>query len=749
MCRLRVCLSLLVALSLLLLAAACGGGSTNSNSGSNGGGSGGGGGTGGGGGGGSTAPTITSFAVSPTVAAPGQFVNFSWATTNATAFTVTPNITQEDQGSLPLSATAYSYNTNGLTKTTTFQATATSGTTNSKPMSTTLTVVPLTLSASPTMIQAGQSVTLTYGGPNNGSTWSLVTVGNNNPTQLPAPSSCNGNTCTATYQTPPLSANTTFQVVAAGKAGGQAYSPQVMITVGNPTTVMLTANPTTVPPGGQTTLTWTSSNASSVAITCSPSCNPPIGQVQLNGSTTQNPQQTTTYTATATSIYPGSPPVIATATVTVSTGGIGNLNHIIYMVQENRSFDNYFGVLAQYRVNHQPPIQGAQLSDVDDLHTLPSNYQICNPKGDCFAPFHARTECIENLSPSWDETHYDMDLVGDDWLNLTQNSQFLMDRFLWTTLSGGSGDKYDPTHSRPLGYYDQTDLPYYYELATQFTTDDEWRSPMPANTIPNRMYLFAATSYGHAFPPGSNDPAWQRPTFFRALQNAGITWRYYYQDNSVFLANWADWNDPQIQANVRNIQEYYNILASPNADQELPQVIFIERASATGFDEHPENNVQTGAVRAENAINALMASTAWPDSAFILTWDEGGGLFDHVGPIIVTPPGDFLEPTDLTPKDQTGEFNVTGFRVPVVVVSPWSKKQTVVHLQTDYTSILKLIETRFNIPPLTQRDATTQDMTDPNNGFFDFTSPQMLTPPALPTQPTNGTCSYQLEGSPQ
>ena len=754
MSRLRVCLSLLFALSLLLIAAGCGGGSTNSNSSSNsGGGTGGTGGTGTGGGGtggNSNAPTISNFAASPTLVAPGQFVNFSWATSNATSFTVTPSIIQDEGGTLPLNATAYSYNTNGLTQTTTFQATASSGSTNSKPMSATLTVVPLTLSASSTMIEAGQSVVLTYGGPNNGSTWSLVTVGNNNPTPLPAPSSCNGNTCTATYQTPPLSANTTFQVVAAGTAGGQAYSPQVTVTVGNPTTVTLTANPATVPPGGQVTLTWTSTSASAVAITCSPSCTPAIGQVGLNGSTGQNPTQTTTYTATATSIYPGAPPVIATATVTVSTGGIGNLNHIIFMVQENRAFDNYFGVLAQYRVNHQPPIQGAQLSDVDDLHTLPSGYQICNPQKGCFAPFHARTECIENLSPSWDETHYDMDLVGDDWLNLTQNSQFLMDKFLWTTLSGGTGDQYDPTHSRPLGYYDQTDLPYYYELATQFTTDDEWRSPIPANTIPNRMYLFSATSYGHAFPPSSpSDPAWQRPTIFRALQNAGINWRYYYQDNSVFLANWADWNDPQIQANVRNIQEYYNILASPNADQELPQVIFIERASSTGYDEHPGNNVQTGAVRAANAINALMASTAWPDSAFILTWDEGGGLFDHVGPIMVTPPGDFLEPTDLGPKDQTGEFNVTGFRVPVVVVSPWSKKQTVVHLQTDYTSILKLIETRFNVPPLTQRDATTQDMADPTNGFFDFSSPQLLTPPTLPTQPTNGTCNYQLEGSPQ
>jgi phospholipase C len=728
----------------LLIAAGCGGGTTNSDPGNSNSGTGG---TGGTSGSTTPAPAITGFAVTPTLVAPGEFVNFSWATSNATSISVTPAINQDEQ-TLPLQATAFSYNTNGLSQSTTFTATAssTSSTAQSPPMSATLTIVPVALQASATSIEAGTAVTLTYTGPNNGSSWSLITVGNNTPTQLPMPS-CSGNTCNGSYTTSPLSATTTFQVeVSAGSsgAGGQAVSNSVTITVGNPTTVTLTANPTTVAPGGAVTLSWTSTNATAITIT------PGVGSVTpvSAGSVVVNPSQTTTYTATATSIYPNSPPVTASATVTVSTGGISNLKHIIWMVQENRAFDNYFGVLAQYRVNHQPPIQGAQLSDVNDLHTLPSGYEIYNPQGQGFAPFHARTECIENLSPSWDETHYDMDLVGDDWMNLTDNSQYLMDKFLWTTLSGGTGDQYDPTHSRPLGYYDQTDLPYYYELATQFAASDTWHSPIPANTIPNRMYLFAATSYGHAFPPNNqNDPAWQRETIFRALQNAGVSWRYYYQDNSVFLSQWADWNDPGIQANVRNISEYYNILQSPSADQDLPEVVFIERASSTGYDEHPGNNVQTGAVRAENAINALLSSTAWPDSVFILTWDEGGGVFDHVGPILATPPDD-LPPQDLGPHDTQGLFNVTGFRVPVIVVSPWVKAHTVVHLPTDSTSILKLIETRFSVPALTQRDATTGDMTDPTNGFFDFSSPQMLTVPSLPTQPTNGTCNFQLEGSP-
>jgi phospholipase C len=680
--------------------------------------------------------------MAPSVTGPGQFLNFAWATTNATSFTVMPIIAGDDQA-LPVNSTGF-VDTSAPVTSTTFQATATNSTGNSAPASVSVTVVPLTLTASALQIPAGSTVVLTYGGPNNGSTWTLTTIGSNSPITLPAPS-CTGNTCTGTYTTTALNTNTTFQVTANGPVGGQAFSPQVLITVEQPTTVTLAANPTVIQSGGTATLSWTTTNAATISI--DHGVGNDLTPVNM-GSVNVRPTQTTTYTATATSIYPGTPPVTATATVTVSTNGVSNLNHIIYMVQENRAFDNYFGVLAQYRVNHQPPIQGAQLSDVNDLHTLPSGYTIMNPQGQSFGPFHARTECIENLSPSWDETHYDMDLVGNDWMNLSPSSQYLMDRFLDTTLSGGTGDQYDPTHTRPLGYYDQTDLPFYYELATQFTTSDTWYSPIPANTVPNRMYLFAGTSYGHGYPPlDPNDPAWARPTFFRALTAAGITWRYYYQDNSVFLANWADWNDPQIQGNVRNIQEYYNILASPSADTDLPQVIFIERASSTGLDEHPDNNVQTGAADVQNIINALFNSAAWPDSAFILTYDEGGGLFDHVGPILVPEPDD-IQPTDLQGHTQ-GLFNVTGFRVPVVVISPWSKPHTVSHLQTDYTAILKLVETRWpQVLPLSARDAGAGDMTDPNNGFFDFTSPQMLTVPQLPVQPTNGTCNPQLEGHP-
>ncbi len=693
-------------------------------------------------GGSGPSPSVSSFSVSPALAAPGQFVNFSWAAANASAFVITPEITQDDQ-TLPLTATAYSYNTNGLEQTTTFTAIAGSGAALSAPMTTSLIIVPVGLSASSTTIPAGQSVTLSYSGPNNNSTWELHSSNSDNP--IPLAPSCIGHTCRGIYHSGPLAATTRFSVSLTGPVptGGQAFSRNLIVTVQRPTTLAFKAESPVAQAGGALTLSWTTTNASSITIDHG------IGQLQPPGAGTYccvHPTKTTTYTATATPIYPGAPPVTATTTVTVSAGDITNLNHIIFLLQENRSFDNYLGNLAEYRVNHNPPIQGAKLSDVNDLHTLASDYQICNANNLCFGPFHARTECTENLSPAWTEAHIDMDLVGNDWLNLTQNSTFEMDKFLDVDYADWWGN-YDPQHTRPLGYYDQTDLPFYYELATQFTTDDYWYSPVTTYTVPNRMYLFSGTSYGHAFAPtNQNDPAWQRPTIFRALTNAGIKWRYYYQDNSVFLAQWADWNDPNIQDNVRNIQEYYNDLASPNADQLLPQVVFIERATATGFDEHPLNNVQTGAASVSNMLSALFTSAAWPDSAFILSYDEGGGLFDHVPPILVTPPDNLTSPTDLKQGDPPGLFNVTGFRVPVVVVSPWSKPQTVIHLKTDYTSILKLIEERYNVPPLTQRDATTQDMADPANGFFDFSFPHLLHVPALPTQPTNGVCDQSQDG---
>jgi phospholipase C len=168
----------------------------------------------------------------------------------------------------------------------------------------------------------------------------------------------------------------------------------------------------------------------------------------------------------------------------------------------------------------------------------------------------------------------------------------------------------------------------------------------------------------------------------------------------------------------------------------------------SGRDEHPSSgtNAQTGAAYAESLINPLMTSPSWKDSVFLLTYDEPGGLYDHVPPVAAVNP-DGIAPVDLQPNDicTTGsgancDFNYTGFRVPLLVISPFTKKNYVSHTAADYTAILKFIETRFKVPSLTQRDAAQMDMTE----FFDFGNPAWATPPTPPAQATGGTCNAQV-----
>ena len=395
-------------------------------------------------------------------------------------------------------------------------------------------------------------------------------------------------------------------------------------------------------------------------------------------------------------------------------GDLSNIKHIFFMLQENRSLDNYFGKMPDYR---------AARGFTGDFDGLPANVSLPSYKtGKLVSPFHFQTVCHENLSPGWNESHYDLD--GGK-----------MDRFMKTT--GSVPSTIDPEGTRAMGYYDWTDLPYYYELAFQFGTSDRFFSPVLAPTIPNRMYMFTGTSFGYVRPVTAPSGGFTQKTIFEALDDAGVSWRYYYQDNSVFLAQFSIWSKDQ--GKVRSISSYYTDIQSPST---LPSVIFIERASDSGLDEHPTKNVQKGAARVKQIIDALMASPTWDSSAFIWTMDEAGGLYDHVNPPSVVKP-DGIEPI-LKSTDIKAEFNQEGMRIPLIVASPWSKPHYVSHTNMDLTSILKLIEVRFNVPSLTARDANAPDMTE----FFDFTNPHFMTPPPLPAQPTSGTCSYSLEKAP-
>ena len=391
--------------------------------------------------------------------------------------------------------------------------------------------------------------------------------------------------------------------------------------------------------------------------------------------------------------------------------GLSNLQHIIYLVQENRSFDSYLGRLGQYRVNQK------YSNNVDGV---PLGATLFANNGIAVHPFHSQTVCTEGLTPSWTESHTDV-------------NGGLMNKFLQT----GIASNIDPYNTRALGYYDWNDLPYLYSLAFNFGTSDRFFSPLLANTLPNRMYLFAGTSFGHIFGDHSPTGGWSQPTIFDQLGQAGVSWRYYYQDNSTYLTQWAGYYSLHESSNVKPISQYYSDLQQST----LPSVVFIERASSIGLDEHPGQNIQNGAATVAKIINALIGSTSWSSSAFILTFDEGGGLYDHVVPATV------MKPDNIAPKIPSGtppgDFAHTGFRIPIVVVSPWAKPHYVSHTWRDLTSILRLIETRFNVPALTARDASADNMME----FFDFSAPMSSLPTLLPPA-TGGTCDWNKEKAP-
>jgi phospholipase C len=419
-------------------------------------------------------------------------------------------------------------------------------------------------------------------------------------------------------------------------------------------------------------------------------------------------------------------------------GSITSVNHIIFMAQENRSFDTYFGQLPSYwKANGYPAQQ---------IEGLPAG--AFNPSFDgtsSISAFHLATQCTENLSPSWNESHQDWNRYSPT------SSQATLDGFVFNAAKFAMNNGLTDTAGiRAMGYYDDRDLNYYYFMASNFGTSDHWFSPAMDRTQVNRMYLLAATSQGYAYPIGTNasDTApLTAPTIFDALQKAGVSWKIYQVDSSpTYLTMFQPYAPPaQLPSNVVPIAQFFTDVRNGT----LPAVAMIEGGYDTGLDEHPDNNVQQGAAYVESLISGpkgLMNSVSWKDSVFILTYDEAGGLYDHVPPLATVNP-DGMAPKDLQPGDicaakggSNCDFNYSGFRVPLIVISPFAKKNYVSHTPADYTAILKFIEKRFlNGTSLTRRDAAQIDMTE----FFDFQGVPWATAPTPPVQATNGACNAQ------
>lgn len=442
------------------------------------------------------------------------------------------------------------------------------------------------------------------------------------------------------------------------------------------------------------------------------------------------------------------------------------IKHIIVMLQENRSFDHYFGHLPDYwKANNFP--QAAKTFNGE-----PSNASNVDDSGAAVSSFELATACTENPSPSWNESHVDRNQFDP-----TNANTALMNGFVHTGGKQAQGfGFYDVLGHRTMGYFTGDQLNYYYFMASNFATSDSWFSPIMTRTQPNRMYLYAATSAGHAYPLSSNSPQLTNKTIFELLQDNGISWKIYVhpfinKDGSQCSTTQCLYEQSYLnqfaygQTVVNNMPSKFATTGQLITDMKngtLPQVAFVEPASEEALDEHSSDddvagapNVQTGAAYVASFINTLMTSPSWKDSVFILTFDEAGGFYDHVPPQPAVPPDSIQYPTDLQAKttgndvcygntsDPVCGFFFTGYRVPLIVISPFTKKNYVSHTVMDYTAILKLIETRFGLPSLTARDNSEPPMTE----FFDFTNVPWATPPQPPAQVHNLPCILEALSS--
>ena len=684
------------------------------------------------------APTLVFSANTNTITA-NQTVTLTWQSTNATSVKITATAGSASR-TLPTTGVSGTLN-DSPTQTTTYTAVATGAGGSTQPQNVTVQVVQpvlpqiTTFTATPAAVNAGQTTTITW------ATLNATTV-----TITPAIPQVEGTTALPTSGTSvvPISATTTYAITATGPGGTATQN----LTVTVPFALSLTASPSTITTAQPVTLTWqvTQGTAATLSIDNGVCAACPLPQ----GTAIVNPATTTTYTATATAADGSA--IKQSTTVTVGSPSTGVIKHIFYLLQENRSFDMYFGQLKTYQPDRlkQFAIAPPPTIDAFDPNVILTNNNA--PPPNKVKPFHEPTVCTENLSPAWDESHHDVALNGGDgaWPKWPATktyaaTDFLMNGFLDT--AGDVTQTYDPKGTRPMGYYDERDLPYYYDLATFFATSDSWHSPVMANTVPNRMYLMAASSFGHEYPDfDSNHPLYTAKTIFHAMNDANVSWLYYYQDG-IFLANFKDFTDSKIGPKTYPVSSLLSILqgcsGTCDPDKTLPQVVFIDSASGgSGLDEHPDNNIQKGAAYVQSIIELLMKSDAWQDSAFILSYDEAGGLYDHVPPFSVPPPdtngpGQCPDPNNgstgyCTTGNLQGAFDLTGLRVPVIVISPYAKPHYVSHIPRDYTAILAFIEETFTVPSLTARDAYWRDPTRDMNEFFDFTT----TPPALLNSPT-------------
>jgi phospholipase C len=373
------------------------------------------------------------------------------------------------------------------------------------------------------------------------------------------------------------------------------------------------------------------------------------------------------------------------------------IEHIVVLMMENHSFDNLLGM-----VPHQIPGREA----VDGL-TLrgghPRNFNP-DPAGHRVYAQHASSPCQLPKVPSqaWNASHESYD--GG------RNQGFVR----------ASG----PVAMR---FWDRRDLPFTYSLVKHFPIGERFFSSVLAQTYPNRRFFFTGTASGTIATdtatfriPAANGTIWDR------LDAHGIDWAVYYENLPSYLIVPGSANAAR-GFRQRKIDRFF----SDAAAGKLPQFTFLDPDYSTTSEENPQD-IQVGEQFVAQVVHALTHAPSWKRTALFITYDEHGGYYDHVPPPRAIKP-DSIPPLT-KPGDAPGGYDRYGFRVPLIVVSPWAKPAYASRVTQDLTSITAFIERKWNLPAMTYRDANAAPMTD----YFDFTKPAFPKPPPLAAAPPLG-----------
>jgi len=345
--------------------------------------------------------------------------------------------------------------------------------------------------------------------------------------------------------------------------------------------------------------------------------------------------------------------LFATAGVVHADGNLGNVNHVIIVMMENHSFDNYFGVLpyATGSPYHGGPCAPSDHSCVDGLtctRDMSGNYSCSNSNLDDDASlayaFHDPRYCTgPDLQHNWQGSHQEANYSSPAGaLLFSPNDGFVLVNDAQEQIDSGETLTDDDT----IGFYNEDDLPFYYGIAQTFAMNDRYFCSVVGPTFPNRSYEMAATSFGHLttneiIPPVPNSYKPITGTIFDLLDANVVSWKNYYGNlptSFIFRLN-----------NTNAVPVTPNFFTDAAAGT-LPTISFVDPilVGPTENDEHPPTDIRAGEFFVWQVINAVRNGPNWSDSVIFFTYDEHGGFYDHVAPP-QAPQGGALNPDGINP----------------------------------------------------------------------------------------------------